>query len=88
MSKPRCVTIDGTCPHCGADFTDDSINGTYLFWLAHSHGTGYLEHDKETGEVFYNGQSSSMNGDVVDGYECGACGKKLRLRAGTEEEWS
>jgi hypothetical protein len=87
MPKRRTVTKDGRCPYCNADFTDTSIDGTSLFWESRSWGNGYIEVDEETGDPCYNGTSSPVQ-ETVTNMECGACGEKLRLRAGTEEAWS
>ena len=85
MPKPRTVTKDGRCPYCNADFTDETEDGTWLFWEARSWGKGYIAKDADG--LYYSGTSSPTRQDVT-GYECGACGEKLRLRAGTEEAWS
>lgn len=85
MPKPRTVTKEGRCPYCNADFTDETADGTWLFWEARSWGQGYIARDGE--ELYYSGTSSNI-GSRVTNLECGACGEKLRLRAGTEESWS
>jgi hypothetical protein len=87
MPKPSAVTKDGRCPYCNADFSDEGVDGTWLFWEAQSWGRGYVARDSETGELFYSGTSSETSSSVT-GFECGNCGQKLRLRKGTEEAWS
>lgn len=86
MPRPKTVTKDGRCPYCNADFTDTSIDGTYLFWNANEWGRGMMLADEETGELAYSAWSATSSD--VSHFECGACGNKLRLRKGTEEEWS